>query len=42
MKTKQSALQRINRIMNFYYNRGVNKEKVNKLYKQILKQKYEK
>lgn len=36
---KQTALQRIKRIMNFYYKRGCNKESVNELYKKILKNK---
>ena len=36
---KQSPLQRIKRVMNFYYNRGCNKESVNELYKKILKDK---
>jgi len=39
MKSKQTPLQRIKRIMNFYYNRGVNKESVNELYRNILKNK---
>ena len=34
---KQTALQRIKRVINFYYKRGVNKESVNELYKKILK-----
>lgn len=34
-----SNLQRIKRVMNFYYQRGVNKESVNKIYYKILKQK---
>ena len=37
MKNKQAALQRINRIMKFYESRGVNKEKVNLVYRNILK-----
>jgi hypothetical protein len=37
MKTKLTALQRINRVMNFYYKRGVNSERINTLYKKILK-----
>ena len=40
-KQKQSDLQRIKRVMNFYYNRGCNKESVNDIYRKILKQKYE-
>ena len=41
MKNKQSPLQRINRIMKFYESRGVNKERVNLVYRNILKKKYE-
>jgi hypothetical protein len=41
MTNKQSTLQRIQRVINFYYKRGCNKESVNKLYFKILKQKYE-
>jgi hypothetical protein len=41
MTNKQSPLQRIQRVINFYYKRGCNKESVNKLYFKILKQKYE-
>jgi hypothetical protein len=39
---KQSSLQRIKRIMDFYYKRGCNKESVNKLYYKILKLKFDK
>lgn len=39
---KQSSLQRIKRVMNFYYKRGCNKESVNKLYYRILKLKFDK
>ena len=35
-----SNLQRIQRVMNFYYRRGCNKESVNTVYYNILKQKY--
>jgi hypothetical protein len=35
-----SNLQRILRVMSFYYKRGCNKESVNAIYKKILKQKY--
>jgi hypothetical protein len=35
-----SNLQRIKRVMNFYYKRGCNKESVNELYKKILKDKF--
>ena len=30
---KQTPLQRVKRVMNFYYKRGSNKESVNELYK---------
>jgi hypothetical protein len=40
MTAKQSPLQRIKRVMDFYYKRGCNKESVNTIYKKILKQKY--
>jgi hypothetical protein len=33
---KQTPLQRIKRVINFYYKRGCNKESVNELYKKIL------
>lgn len=36
-----SDLQRIQRILKFYYNRGCNKESVNKVYYSLLKVKYE-
>lgn len=35
-----SDLQRIQRILKFYYNRGCNKESVNKVYHKILSIKY--
>jgi hypothetical protein len=34
---KQTPLQRIKRVINFYYKRGVNSERINTLYKKILK-----
>lgn len=34
---KQTSLQRINRILRFYENRGVNKESVNNVYRKIVK-----
>jgi hypothetical protein len=37
-----SKLQRIKRVMNFYYKRGCNKESVNNIYFKILKAKNEK
>jgi hypothetical protein len=36
---KQSNYQRIKRIMNFYYQRGQNREKVNEIYRKIIKDK---
>jgi len=33
-------LQRIKRILNFYYKRGINSERSNKVYRNILKQKF--
>jgi hypothetical protein len=35
-----TPLTRIKRVMRFYYNRGVNSERVNDLYKKILSDKY--
>jgi hypothetical protein len=35
-----SNLQRIQRVLNYYYKLGANKESVNKVYHKILKQKY--
>ena len=32
----QTPLQRINRILAFYYKRGTNSERVNKVYRNIL------
>jgi hypothetical protein len=37
---KQTPLQRIQRVINFYYKRGCNKESVNRIYYKILKQKF--
>ena len=37
-----TPIQRINRILNFYEKRGVNKERVNKVKYNILRLKYEK
>jgi hypothetical protein len=42
MTAKLSNLQRIKRIINFYYQRGCNKESVNRIYFQILKEKFSK
>ena len=36
----QTPYQRIKRILKFYENRGVNKENINIIYRQIIKQKY--
>jgi hypothetical protein len=33
---KASELTRIKRVLNFYYKRGVNSERVNNLYRKIL------
>ena len=41
MKSTQSPMQRIKRVMDYYYKMGTNKESVNKVYKNILKIKYE-
>ena len=40
MKIKQTRLQRINRVINFYYKRGCNKESVNELYFKIIKERF--
>ena len=37
MKSKQSPLIRINRIIKFYYKRGHNRESVNNVYRKIIK-----
>lgn len=39
--TKQTPLQRINRVLKFYELRGQNRERVNNVNLNILKQKYE-
>jgi len=36
MTAKQSAKTRINRVMKFYYNRGINSERVNKVLRKII------
>jgi hypothetical protein len=38
-KMKQTPLQRIKRVINFYYKRGVNSERINQLYFKILHKK---
>ena len=35
-RSKQSALQRIQRILKFNYNRGLNSERVNEVYFKII------
>jgi hypothetical protein len=43
MKTQtQSPLQRIKRVMDYYYKQGANKELVNSVYKNIIKIKFNK
>jgi len=43
MKTQtQSPLQRIKRVMDYYYKQGSNKESINSVYKNILKIKFNK
>jgi hypothetical protein len=41
-RSKQSALQRIQRIMKFNYNRGLNSERVNEIYRKIINLKLKK
>jgi len=36
MKSKQSPLQRINRILNHLIKRGLNSERVNRVYRNII------
>ncbi len=36
MKSKESALKRINRIIKFYYERGQNRERVNIVYRNVI------
>ena len=36
MKSKQTPLQRVNRIINFNWKRGSNKESVNTVYRKII------
>lgn len=38
MKSKESPLKRINRVLKFYLERGVNKERVNKVYHNVITQ----
>jgi hypothetical protein len=40
LKIKQSPLQRIRRIIKFYYLRGQNRENVNNVYRNIIKKLY--
>jgi hypothetical protein len=37
---KQTPLQRIKRVMDYYYRRGTNREKVNDIYRKILAEKF--
>ena len=39
MKSTQSPLQRINRVMKYYLDRGTNSERVNKVYRNIIREK---
>lgn len=39
-KSNQTPLQRINRIQKFYYSRGQNRESVNSVLRNILKNKF--
>ncbi len=41
-KVKHTPYQRIKKVMNFYYNRGINSERCNIVYRKIIKQKLEK
>lgn len=38
MKSKESAIRRINRVIAFYYSRGQNREFVNKVYRNVITQ----
>jgi len=38
MKNRQSNWQRINRVMDFLWKRGDNKESVNEVYRKVLKE----
>lgn len=40
MTKQQSNLQRIQRVLNYYYKRGVNRESVNKVYHKIINDKF--
>jgi hypothetical protein len=37
MKSKEPAIKRINRVMKFYELRGQNRERINSLYRKIVK-----
>lgn len=41
MKSKESPLKRVNRILDYYASRGHNSERVNAIKKKIIFQKYE-
>lgn len=38
MKSKESPLKRINRVIAFYHSRGQNREFVNKVYRNVITQ----
>jgi len=42
MKSKESPLKRVNRILDYYASRGHNSERVNAIKKKIIFQKYNK
>ena len=42
MKPKLTALQRINRVIDFYYKRGVNSERANRIKHKIIFAKFNK
>ena len=43
MKTQtQSPLQRIKRVMDYYYRRGYNSERINKVYRNVISIKFNK
>lgn len=40
--SKQSPLQRVKRVMDFYYKQGYNSERVNSVYLKIIENKFKK
>ena len=42
MTAKQSPRARINRVIKFYYNRGINSERVNKILRKIIQNEFNK